>query len=119
MGSLLKVWVVRYLDGQGRRVPKESPGAQPVKQMSKKWYGQLRDADGKRRRVPLCADKAAALQMLAALERDVARNKVGLVDPYEKHHQAPIAEHVDAYAAHLRNTENVSPKHLRAIFEKV
>lgn len=119
MGTLMKVWVVRYLDGQGRRVPRESPGARPVKETSTKWYGQFKDADGKRRRVPLCTDKAAALQMLAALERGVARNKVGLVDPYEKHHQAPIAEHVDGYAAHLRNTENVSPKHLKETMRRL
>src|SRR5206468_812439 len=96
----------------GHRVPKGTPGARKVKEKSAKWYGQYADTNGDRRRVPLCTDKAAARQMLAELERDVARGKAGLVDPYEKHRKAPIIEHVDAYQAALENNEGVSPKHL-------
>src|SRR4051794_16947637 len=112
MGTLLKIQVVRYVDDQGHRVPKGTPGARKIREKSAKWYGQYHDGDG-RRRVPLCTDKAAARQMLAELERNVARGKVGLVDPYEKHRTAPIDEHVDAYKAHLEHNVGVSPKHLK------
>jgi hypothetical protein len=77
MGTLLKVWVVRHVDAKGRRVPRGTPGARAVKEKSTKWYAQFNDAEGRRRRVPLCADKAAALQKLAELERDVARGRRG------------------------------------------
>src|SRR3954466_2705930 len=105
MGSLLKVWVVRYLDDEGRRVPKDTIGARAVKEKSAKWYGQYRDADDHRRRVPLCTDKGASLQMLAEIERNISRGKAGLVDPYEKHRKAPIADHVAVYESYLRNNE--------------
>jgi integrase len=119
MGTLLKVQVVRHVDGQGRRVAKGTPGARVIKERSSKWYGQFVGEDGRRRRVPLCADKGAALQMLADLERRVARGKVGLVDPYEKHRGAPIDEHVEAYEAHLRNNEGVSAKHLKETMRRL
>src|SRR5262245_10185192 len=103
MGVLMKVWVTRYVDHRGRRVSKGELGAKTVKQRSKKWYGQFKDTNDKWRRVPLCTDKAAALQMLAEHERDVARNKARLVDPYEQHRDVPIDDHVIAYEAYLRN----------------
>src|SRR4051812_13302934 len=112
MGTPLKIQVIRHVDDQGRRVPKGTPGSRVVKERSRKWYGQYKDATGKRCRTPLCTDKAAALQMLARLERDIAQGKQGLADPYKKHHKASISEHVDAYEAYLRNNANVSTKHL-------
>jgi integrase len=113
MGTLLKVWVVRHVDAQGRRVAKNTAGARAVKDKSSRWYAQFKDGDGKRRRVPLSTDKAAALQMLAELERGVARGKAGLVDPFAIHRAAPIDDHVAAYLSYLRDVEGVSPKHLR------
>ena len=35
-----------------------------IKSHSRKWWGQFRDGNGKLRRHPLCADKAAAQAML-------------------------------------------------------
>jgi site-specific recombinase XerC len=57
--------------------------------------------------------------MLAELERGVARGRVGLVNPYEKHRTALISAHVDDYEAHLRNNEGVSPKHLRETMRRL
>jgi integrase len=119
MGNLLKIWVVRYVDDRGRRVSKATPGARATREKSTKWYGQYKDAGGNRRRVPLCTDKAASLQMLAEIERGIARGQVGLVDPYEKHRTAPIREHVEAYEAHLRDNEGVSAKHLKETLRRL
>src|SRR5436305_15066538 len=74
-------------------------------------YCQYLDADGKRQRVPLSSDKVAALQMLADLERDTERKKVGVVDRFAEHRKAPIDTHLADYETHLRN-KNTSPKHL-------
>jgi integrase len=123
MASLLKPWVVRYLDAEGRQVPKGAPGARKVKERAAKWYGQYVDIDDKRRRVPLCTDKAAARQMLARLEREVQLGRAGVSDPYADHRKAPVAEHVAGYEVSLRN-KGVSAKglsealrRLRAVLE--
>jgi hypothetical protein len=111
MASLLRPWIIRYVDARGRQVPKKTPGARKVKRRASKWYAQYLDADGKRRRVPLCTDKVAARQMLADLERDVERKRVGVVDRFAEHRKAPIDTHLDDYQTHLRN-KNTSAKHL-------
>src|SRR4051794_23725485 len=108
MGTLLKVRILRYVDGKGTRVPKGTPGARAVRERSAKWYAQFVDADGKRRRIPLFVDKGASLQRLAELEREAARGRAGLVDPYARHRETPLAEHVAAYEAHLRDNLDVS-----------
>lgn len=111
MASLLKVWVVRHLDDQGRQVPKSTPGARKVKERSAKWYGQYKDLEGRRRRVPLCTDKAAARQMLAAIEREVQLGRAGVIDPYASHRKSPIAAHVADYEVHVRN-RGITPRYL-------
>jgi integrase len=57
--------------------------------------------------------------MLAELEREVARNRVGLIDPYAGHRETPIATHVSAYEAHLRNNVGVSSKHLKETLRRL
>jgi integrase len=111
MGSLIKQQVVAYVDADGRRVPKGTPGSRKVRTKSRKWYGQYTDADGQRRRVPLCTDKAAARQLLAALERDTDRGRAGLTDRRAAHGARPLDEHLADYEASLRN-RGVSAKHL-------
>jgi len=111
MASLFKPQIVRYVDRDGRQVPKGTLGARKKKERAGKWYGQYVDADGKRCRVPLCSDKVAALQMLADLERNAERKKAGLVDRFAEHRKAPINKHILEYETSL-HTEGVSRKHL-------
>jgi integrase len=111
MASLLRPWITRYLDAEGRQVGKGTPGAKKARRRGRKWYAQYLGADGKRKRVPLCTDKAAALQMLAGLERDAQRQRAGLVDRFAEHRQASVDAHVADYEVHLRN-KGVSTKHL-------
>src|SRR3712207_3079401 len=103
MASLLKPWIIRYLDADGRQVPKGTPGARKVKERTPKWYGQYTDADGRRRRVPLSTDKAASRRMLSDIETRVARGLAGMDDKFAEHRRVPIAAHVAAYEVHLRN----------------
>src|SRR5262249_39576820 len=44
-----------------------SEDGQRIRLLSRKWYGEYRDADGIEQCVPLATDKTAAGQMLAAL----------------------------------------------------
>jgi integrase len=103
MATLLKPWVVRYLAAEGRQVRKGTPGARVVRVRARKWYGQFNDGEGRRKRVPLCSDKAAARQMLAALEREVQLGRAGVSDPYAAHRKAPVGSHVSDYEVYLRN----------------
>jgi integrase len=111
MGSLIKQQIVTYVDAEGRRVPKEAVGARKVKTKSSKWYGQFVDANEVRRRVPLCTDKVAARQMLAALEREAELGRAGVTDKFAAHRSRSIDEHVADYETSLRNV-GVSAKHL-------
>src|SRR4051812_17770319 len=62
---------------------------------AKKWYAQYKDQLGIVRRVPGYPDKEATRQLAATLERNAARELVGLSDPFEEHRKRPIAEHIE------------------------
>ena len=88
MSRVFKKSITRYLDAEGRQVPKGTPGARKVKEKSAKWYGR---APGAARPVPLCENKAAAQMMLNELVRKAGLATVGLADPYEAAPQAAPA----------------------------
>jgi hypothetical protein len=67
MPSLFKPQIVRYLDKQGKRVPRGTPGACKVVEKARKWWGKYRDHNGHERRVPLYTDKAASRHELGEL----------------------------------------------------
>lgn len=74
-----------------------------VKRLTKKWWGQYKDAGGKLKREPLATDKSAAQAMLNEIVRRVERERAGLVDPTEEERKRPISEHVDDYRRYLEN----------------
>jgi hypothetical protein len=69
----------RFKDRRGKTVdaPLTEDGSR-IRLLSKKWYGEYRDADGVERCVPLATDKTAAEQMLAALVRKSKLGKAGV-----------------------------------------
>jgi integrase len=111
VAHLQKITIVRYVDGQGNRVPKGTPRAKKVKEKSDRWYAVWRE-NGKQVRTPLCVDKTAAQAMLTDLLRKKERGEAGLIDPYEQHKQKPLQEHVDSYLADLAE-QGRTPKHVR------
>lgn len=110
MASLVKIWVTRYVDRDGHRVPKGTPGAKKIKERSTVWYGQYKE-NGKWKRVPLYTDKGASSVRLAELVKGVERGDVGMVNPHKEAMQAEIERHVEDYLTHLR-AEGANPKHL-------
>lgn len=80
-----------YRDRQGR------------KRKTSKWYGWVRDADGFRKQVPLCRDKAAAQVMLGDLLRKVEHEQAGMVDRHEEHLKTPLRQHLADYKLYLTN----------------
>ena len=68
---------------------------------AKRWYFNLREADGTIRRVKGSTDYKATEQLALELERKVGRIKSGFSDPAEEHLRRPLADHLKDYAAVL------------------
>lgn len=110
VASLKKISIIQYVDADGRRVTKNTPGARKVKEKSTVWYGQYK-ANGKWSCVPLFTDKGASRQKLADLVKAHERGEAGLVNPLKETLEREIDGHVDDYLTHLR-TEGANAKHL-------
>jgi integrase/recombinase XerC len=81
----------RFKDRRGKAVeaPLNDDGTR-VQLLSRKWYGEYKDADGVEQCVPLSTDKTAAAQMLADLVKKAELGKAGITDPYEAHRKRPL-----------------------------
>jgi integrase len=80
---------------------KDPKTGQKVKAWSKKWWGRLRDENGKEKRVPLAADKTAAQAMLNELIRKMERRAAGVVDRFDEDRKKPIGQHLADFKRHL------------------
>ena len=106
--------------GAGRRAavyPLTADGTKYLKP-SKKWYGKYTDGNGVVRKVPLTTDKSAANLMLGELVKKAERQRIGLFDPAEDHVRRPLVEHLNDYAAHLRQKGNCE-EHVRGAVQQV
>lgn len=69
------------------------------------WYFRFTDADGKRVMRRGSPDKRTAEEMLAAVLKDVARVRAGVVNKkelaYKHHEETPLSEHLAAWAETL------------------
>src|SRR5262245_20021259 len=86
MASLMRVRITRKgLDGT------------KIREKSKKWYGQCRDAEGRTIRAPLCEDREASQAMLTELIRKANRVRSGLVDKFDDQPQRPLTDHLKEF----------------------
>lgn len=103
MAHLYKPTIIRYIDAQGNRCPKDTPGAKKKKIKSRVWRGKYRDADGVLQDVSLCKNKEAARQLLADKDRHAERQAAGMVDPFADHRKKPLKEHIADFRNHLES----------------
>ena len=103
MASVYRPTVIRYIDSQGRQVPKGTIGAKRTREKSKTFRGRYRGADGKPRTVSLCDDQDAAETMLNELVTRAKREARGDIDPFEDHRKRPLAEHLEHFRAFLES----------------
>lgn len=89
----------RWVDAQGRKCRKGTPGAQWEK--SRFWTVQV-CINGKIMRTRGYKDKQASEQLGARLEKAKARGAEGLDDPYKSHRNRRLKEHVADWIAELR-----------------
>lgn len=106
MASLQKITYIRWVDAQGRRVSRTTPGAIRVFEKSSKWYACWNE-NGKQVRIPLATDKTASQAMFADLLRTRDRKAAGLIDPHQSHLSRPIREHIDEYLTTIQASGKV------------
>jgi integrase len=106
VASLQKIQYIRWVDAEGKRVPRGTPGAVKVREKSAKWYACWKEG-GRQIRVPLATDKSASQTMLADLLRDKERGRAGMIDPFQHHLDRAISEHRDEYLASIRQSGKV------------
>ncbi len=107
MAWLQKKQTTVYVSSDGSRVAKDTPGAVKQRIGSLKWYGCWKEGNRKVM-VPLATDKQASQAMLTAIIRRRERGEAGLVNPFKKHLDRPIKEHMDEYVASLREEGKTS-----------
>ena len=108
MAGTYRPTIIRYLNAQGRQVPKGTPGARRVREKSKTFWGRVPDANGKPRGVALCDDADAAESMLATMKERAKRIARGDIDPFEDHRERPLAEHVEDFRSLLESKGNTA-----------
>ena len=103
MAGTYRPTIIRYVNAQGQRVPKGTPGAKRVRVKSKTYWGRVAEENGKVRPVSLCDDADAAEAMLAEMKQRAKRVARGDIDPFEDHRQRPLAEHLADFERRVEN----------------
>ncbi len=104
----MRVWkkqTVRY-SLNGKTVPKGTHGARKVKILSKRYYGTLNMANGKRRQQPLCEERKSSEILLRRLQAEEDRGHAVGEDSYAAASKKPISNHIDDYREHLISKGN-------------
>ncbi len=102
---------------------RETPRGLCVEVHVARYLARYRDASGVTRTVATgCRDEAAARAVLVELERRAELVKAGVLSPVQDamsdHRRAPVAHHIDAYAASLR-ARGVTEKHSKGVKRRV
>ena len=76
-----------------------------VQRKGEPWFIDYTDENGKRKRIKGCTDRGVTEQIARKLESDVELRRRGVIDPRADaraaHAARPLADHLDAYHAHL------------------
>lgn len=113
---------VRGRGGRAELFPLSKDGTKYLKPAAK-WAADIRTADGRRKRVRLSANRAAAEVMLAELLKRIENEKAGIFDRTAGHRKRPLAAHLDDWQRSLeaagRSAEYVGMKlgRTRAAFD--
>jgi integrase len=105
MANIYRPVTIRYLDKDGRQVPKNTPGAKRKRVRSKTWRARFEDEST----VSLgTQDRQEAQERLAEL---ALKQKQRESDPYAEHRDRPLNEHLEDYRKYLES-KNSSDKHV-------
>jgi hypothetical protein len=102
MAHLIRPWVTQAVTPDGKRCKRSDPDAQVRRVRARKWYAAGVPGLPPGKRVPLCANKAAAQQMLAALVKRGERGEAGLDDRLAEAQRTPLEVHLRDFEAAMR-----------------
>tara|TARA_R110002072_G_scaffold179059_1_gene334985 strand:- start:309 stop:2003 length:1695 start_codon:yes stop_codon:yes gene_type:complete len=110
MARIYRPVSIRYVDSDGKRVTRETPGARRKKQRSKTYRAEWTcSRTGKKRSESLSTDdKDDAQEKLAGI---LKRERANVSDPYAKHRDTPLVEHLNDYQTGLE-ARNKSEKYI-------
>lgn len=74
--------------------------------LSKRFYGTLRTANGKRKQIPLTLQKETSRTLLRRLQTEADTKWASGVDRYAEERERPVVEHLDDYVDYLAAKEN-------------
>lgn len=94
-----------------KRVPKGTANASKVCILSKRFYGTLRLATGKRKQVPLTDERKTSLTLLRRLQTEQDEQRANGVDRYYDERKRPLLELLDEYESFLASKGN-TPDHV-------
>lgn len=100
-------WVVR-----GKRVSAETPHAKQRTIYSKRFYGTLALASGKRKQTPLTEDAETSRTLLRRLQTAEDTKRANGADRYSEERQRPLGELLTAYSDYLTIKAN-TPLHVK------
>ena len=114
---------------KGKRFAQFKRGALPIlapltesgnrcKLETEAWYVRHKDASGKWQRVKGYTDRDATAALGVRLDRQAARQREGLVDPFEEHGRRGLGEHIEDFRRHLES-KNCTPKHIGEVAGKL
>ena len=106
---------MRVLDGERQPVVRNG---KRVYGRTKKWYIEYTDAQVVVRRVPGYTDKKATEQLATTLERQVEREKAGILETAHEHLKSPIRQHIDDWLADLSRAGR-SPEYVRKLKSRI
>ena len=91
-GTIFRPTIIRYVDKDGRRVRKDTPGAKRVRQKSKTWRAKYTDAAGQVTTCSLFDDRETSEAKLAGILQREREYRAGIRrhDPFEVHRTTPL-----------------------------
>ena len=96
-------WVI-----EGKNVSPRTPNASKRIILSKRFYGTLRLATGKRKQVPLSDERKTSLTLLRRLQTEQDERRANGVDRYYDERQRPLLELLDEYESFLASKGNTA-----------
>jgi integrase len=82
-----------------------------LRKRGRNWFYKFVASDGRPTERKGCSDKRATEHLAREAEADASRQKAGIVDPFARHRNRPIAEHLADFLAFL-SSEGATQKHV-------
>lgn len=113
----VRITVIRYVDQQGRRCHKSTPGARRVKKMTRSYYAYL-PSRGRPERIPLkTRDIHVAWERLRKILLDRRDDQLGIRRPQEDELLKPLSHHLNDWQVSLRAAGRTGEKQIGSLLK--